>query len=144
MPSVPNVPSKRVVIDTNTLISAAIKPNSVPALALLKAKYEHIVCVSKATMQELQTVIYRSKFDRFFAANTNERASFLEVFSQAVVVVDVTHTVTACRDPKDNMFLELALSAKADYLVSGDKRDLLSMHPYNGVAILSAAAFLNV
>ena len=139
-----SAPSRRVVIDTNTLISAAIKPNSVPAKALLKAKYENIVCVSNATMYELETVIYRSKFDRFFTADFNERASFLEVFSQAVVVVPVTCTVTDCTDPKDNMFLELALSATADYLVTGDKRDLLSMNPYHGIAIVSAAAFLSL
>ena len=139
-----SVISKRVVIDTNTLISAAIKPNSVPATALLKAKYQNTVCVSSATMRELETVIYRSKFDRFFAADVDERASFLEVFSQGTVAVAVTCTVTDCRDPKDNMFLELALSAKADYLVTGDKRDLLSMSPYNGISIVSAAEFLNL
>ena len=138
------MPSKRVVVDTNTLVSAAIKPNSIPAKALLKATYENTVCVSSATMLELQTVIYRSKFDRFFAENADERAAFLEVFTQAALFVPVTVTVTDCRDPKDNIFLELALSAKADYLVTGDKRDLLSMNPYNGIAIVSAAMFLDL
>lgn len=95
-------------------------------------------------MQELQTVIYRSKFDRFFAENTDERATFLEVFTQAVMFFPVTVTISDCRDPKDNMFLALALSAKADYLVTGDKQDLLSMNPYNGIAIVSAAAFLDL
>ena len=95
-------------------------------------------------MRELQTVIYRPKFDRFFAEMAEERAAFLEVFSQAVVFVPVTVTVSDYRDPKDNMFLELALSAKADYLVTGDKRDLLSMNPYNGIAIVSAVAFLDL
>ena len=95
-------------------------------------------------MRELQTVIYRPKFDRFFTEVADERAAFLEVFSQAVVFVPVTVTVSDCRDPKDNMFLELVLSAKADYLVTGDKRDLLSMNPYNGIAIVSAVAFLDL
>ena len=51
------------------------------------------------------------------------------------------HTVYDCADPKDNKFLALALSAKADMLVTGDKKHLLPMNPYNGVSIVSIETF---
>jgi predicted nucleic acid-binding protein len=49
--------------------------------------------------------------------------------------------VTDCRDPKDNKFLELALSGKATHIVSGDE-DLLVLHPFRGILILMPQAFL--
>ncbi len=50
-------------------------------------------------------------------------------------------TVSDCRDPDDNKFLELALSANADCIITGDK-DLLELAPYKGIKILSANDFL--
>jgi uncharacterized protein len=55
--------------------------------------------------------------------------------------VDVVDIVTDCLDPKDNMFLALALSGKADMIVTGDI-DLLSLHPWRGIAILRPADYL--
>ncbi len=49
--------------------------------------------------------------------------------------------VTDCRDPKDNMFLDIALTCNALYLVSGDK-DLIALNPYKGVEIITATEFL--
>ena len=55
--------------------------------------------------------------------------------------VRVSEIVTDCRDPKDNKFLELALSGKADFIITGDD-DLLNLHPWRGIAILSPADYL--
>lgn len=52
-----------------------------------------------------------------------------------------SHQVTVCRDPKDNMYLELALSGKADCIVTGDI-DLPALHPFHDVAILTPFEFL--
>lgn len=51
-------------------------------------------------------------------------------------------TITACRDPKDNKFLELAVAAKASCIITGDK-DLLELHPFRGIPILTVNDFLN-
>lgn len=56
-------------------------------------------------------------------------------------MIEPIYTITDCRDPKDNIFLELALTCQAQYLVSGDK-DLLSLHPYQGIQIITARDFL--
>jgi len=56
--------------------------------------------------------------------------------------VEITETITECRDPKDNKFLELAVCGGADCLISGDG-DLLALHPFRGIRILPPQAFLN-
>jgi uncharacterized protein len=55
--------------------------------------------------------------------------------------VKVKDVITVCRDPKDDKFLELAVSGQANHIVSGDD-DLLVLHPFRGVAIVTPAAFL--
>ena len=49
--------------------------------------------------------------------------------------------VQACRDPRDNKFLEVAVNGRADILVSGDK-DLLALHPFRGIDIITPADYL--
>jgi predicted nucleic acid-binding protein len=50
--------------------------------------------------------------------------------------------IDLCRDPDDNPILAIALESKADYLVTGDKRDLLSMQRIGLTPIITAAEFL--
>jgi uncharacterized protein len=134
----------RVVFDTSTLIGAMLRPNSVPRRALLTAVDRHEICVSVATLDELRTVLQRPKFDRY--QGLPQRQGFLELLIQYSHIVEVdAHSVQisqgACRDPKDEQFLALALSSHAVALVSSDN-DLLTMHPWNNVAIITPAAFL--
>jgi len=50
--------------------------------------------------------------------------------------------ITDCRDPKDNKFLELAVTANASCIITGDD-DLLVLHPFRNIPILNASDFLN-
>ena len=54
---------------------------------------------------------------------------------------DLTERVTVCRDPKDDIFLSLALAGKADTIVSGDY-DLLALHPFRGIPIMTPGDFV--
>ncbi|MBU4198556.1 MAG: putative toxin-antitoxin system toxin component, PIN family [Kiritimatiellae bacterium] len=54
----------------------------------------------------------------------------------------LTKAVADCRDPKDNMYLELANEARASCIITGDK-DLLDLHPYRGIAILTPKQFFD-
>jgi len=56
---------------------------------------------------------------------------------------ELKHTVDICRDPKDNMFLECAARAKADYLVAGDK-DLLVLGTYKGTRIITPLEYIHL
>ena len=128
-----------IVVDTGVLVSAAIRPQSVPALALQKALLHHELCASEATFAELQDVLSRSKFDRYAAAKT--RQAFVEGLLLYVRLVDVSQVVNDCSDPKDNKFLALALTVNAEMIVASDPH-LTAMHPWRGIPILPPAAFL--
>jgi predicted nucleic acid-binding protein len=58
------------------------------------------------------------------------------------ILVEITRPVKACRDPKDDRFLAVAVNGEADALISGDV-DLLSLHPYLGIPILNPRDFLD-
>ncbi len=131
--------ARRIVVDTGVLVSAAIRPDSVPALALEKALLNFDVCVSQETLAELTTVLSRSKFDRYSSAR--QRDDFVAGFRIRALVIEVTTTVSDCIDPKDNVFLALAEAAEAELIVSSDPH-LTGLHPWRGIPILPPAAFL--
>lgn len=128
-----------VILDTGILVSAAIRPDSIPALALEKAMLDFDVCVSQETLAELELVLGRSKFDRY--APKAQREVFLSGFREQATMVNVSVIVTDCPDPKDNMFLALAETAMAELIISSDPH-LTNMHPWRGIPILPPAAFL--
>jgi putative PIN family toxin of toxin-antitoxin system len=132
-------PARRIVFDTGVLVSAALKPDSVPALALEKALLEYDVCISMATLEELRTVLSRPKFDAYLPMTL--RRDFVDGYQAQTFAFEVTETVTDCIDPSDNVFLALALAADAELIVAGDPH-LTSMHPWRGIAIIPPAAFL--
>jgi len=136
--------SWRVVFDTSTLVSAALRMGSLPHRALAHVLRAGEVCVSSATLAELDAVLMRPKFDRYQPIETrNEFAAFLRLHAALFVVSETleSNLNPACRDPKDNQFLALLQACAADALVSSDA-DLLVLHPWHGVPILTPAAFL--
>ena len=70
------------------------------------------------------------------------RQLILDTVIVAAERVEPTEPVLECQDPKDDKYLALAAAGKADVIVSGDVRDLLSMHPWRGIFILSPSDFL--
>jgi len=127
------------VLDTNTLVSAVLFEHSTPGQALRRALKRGEVLVSPDTLEELAEVLQREKFDRYVTAA--EREEFLEAFVERVTLIEPTEEIRICRDAKDDKFLELAVSGGAAYLISGDS-DLRSLHPFRGIALVTAAEFL--
>jgi len=117
----------RFVLDTNTLISAFLFRNSIPYKAVQKATKTGEVLLSLATLEELQSVLFRAKFDKYLSLET--RKQLLSDFISVAELVEIIEEVIACRDPKDDKFLSLAVSGEAKVVVSGDK-DLLALHPF--------------
>jgi putative PIN family toxin of toxin-antitoxin system len=66
----------------------------------------------------------------------SERELFLAQIESVAEFVPIIQLIRACRDPKDDKFLEVALNGRADVIITGDA-DLLEMHPWRGIAILS-------
>jgi putative PIN family toxin of toxin-antitoxin system len=132
--------SHRFVFDTNSLISAALLRNSVNAVALSQALELGRIVISKSTLSEFEEVIYRKKFDKYFIDN-GERVEAINKIQLNSLEFKPDIVINACRDPKDNKFLELAIAAEASCIISGDL-DLLVLHPFKGILILSASDFL--
>jgi len=123
----------RIVIDTNVIVSALIFSKSTAMEAFTRAKIEGMILISVDLMSELVDVLSRQKFDRYVSRETRE--NFLASLVTETELIETTETITLCRDPKDNKFLELAISGNASYLVTGDK-DLLELHPFRDLFIL--------
>ena len=81
----------------------------------------------------------RSKFEKYLTLE--QRFVTINEFRAKAFLINADISISECRDPKDNKFLELAVEANASCIVTGDK-DLLELHPFRGIAILTAAAFL--
>lgn len=136
----------RVIFDTSTLVGAMLQVESVPHRALGRALASTQLCTSTATLDELERVIARRKFDRYQAPDTRRR--FVAVIRAGSRLFDVPAAEEAavdpsCRDPQDNKFLALARVCHADVLVSSDA-DLLALHPWHDMRVLTASAFLQV
>jgi putative PIN family toxin of toxin-antitoxin system len=129
-----------IVFDNNVLISAALLKGSIPFLALKKALKNHTILRSFATLDELRGTIFKPKFDKYFVDNSI-RDKFVLSYIASSVNIEVVHEVHECRDPKDNMYLELALSGKADVIITGDV-DLLTLHPFSNTLIVTPKEFI--
>jgi len=130
----------RIVIDTNVVISAFIFGSSSSMKAFTLAKLRGTILISNDVLSELINVLSRSKFDRYITSEIRE--DFLASLMLEAEIVPITEKITACRDPKDNKFLELAVSGHADYLLTGDQ-DLLVLHPFRNLQIITVSNFLN-
>jgi putative PIN family toxin of toxin-antitoxin system len=133
--------SPRCVFDTNVLVSALLFIQSTPAQAFFAALHAGEILVSADVIAELNDVLGREKFARY--VTEEERARFLQSLLHEARLIEVREKVQACRDPRDDKFLELAVNGEADCIVSGDE-DLLSLDPFRGIPILTPDTFLDV
>src|SRR3990167_8111470 len=113
----------RVVFDTNVLVSALLFSDSVPGQAFLESLDRGTILISAPLVEELNDVLGREKFERYLASEERER--FLEALIQETQLVEISRKLQVCRDPKDNLILELAVKGEASFIVTGDQ-DLLA------------------
>jgi uncharacterized protein len=136
--------NRRIVFDTSTLVGAALRIGSVPHRALLAAFRAWSPCTSPETLSELDRVLQREKFDRY--APRNRRREFVALIRRRAYLFPVPpeqlqSVAPRCRDPLDDKFLALAIAAEAAAIVSSDD-DLLVLHPWCGLPVLTPAEFL--
>ena len=128
----------RFVFDTNVLVSALLLPDSKPRQALDLALRKGKVLLSFAVLAELYEVLGRKQFRRYI--DEEDIRTFVAALTREAQWVDVDVRVTACRDSKDDKFLELAISGHATHIVTGDS-DLLALNPFQGIQIIPRHAF---
>lgn len=129
------------VLDTNLLVSRLLVPSGTAARAVDHALERGVLLVSEATLQELVAVLDRPKFDPWLSQQ--ERQQFIRLLGGVARVVTTPSPIRACRDPKDDKFLEVAIHGEARAIITGDT-DLLVLNPFHGVRILSPGDFLRM
>lgn len=130
---------QKFVFDTNVLVSALLFEKSVPGKAFFTALGLGEILISQPLVNELADVLSRPKFNRYLEAEARER--FLVEFVRQSRLIKISRSIQACRDARDNMLLEVAVCGTASCIVTGDE-DLLVLDPFEGVRILTSAAFL--
>ena len=132
----------KVVLDTNVLISALLFRGKLSKLLLPLKKGAYILLFSEGTLSELIKVLHYPKF-----ALTEEEIDYILQFEilpySKMIKITFKIDEKICKDRDDQKFLELAISGKADYLVSGDT-DLLELKEFETIKILSPAEFLEI
>lgn len=131
---------KRYVLDTNVLISSVLAGSSPAAQAFRVVLRHGVLLYSDQTLQEFSDVLARPKFASYVLET--QRIAFMEDFVLAAEYVSIHEVIMACRDTKDDMFLELAFNGKADALVTGDA-DLLVLNPFRNIPIITVREFLD-
>ena len=131
--------ARRVVVDTNTLISALLTqgmPRRVMQ-AIFDLEIEILLCAQ--TYEELVTRLRRPRFDRYRDAEA--WAIFLAELVELATWIEDIEIEAVSRDPDDDKFLALAIAGEADAIITGDQ-DLLVIEKHKGICILTAAALL--
>jgi putative PIN family toxin of toxin-antitoxin system len=126
------------VFDTNVLISAALG-DGICRQAFEEAQKVGEIVRSENTFLELVNTLEKPRLQKYL--NPGDKIDFLANYLLLTRPITITEVIRLCRDPKDNMFLELLVSSKANALITGDQ-DLLALNPFRGIPIASAARFL--
>ena len=131
----------KIILDTNIWISYLISKNNNQWDTLIFSDKIQII-YSEKLLNEFIEVTQRDKFRKFISLDDLEVIlNYLGDF--AIFVENIEKKYTLCRDLKDNFLLDLAVTAEADFLVTGDK-DLLEIKTLENVRIISPTDFINL
>ncbi len=132
----------RAVVDTGVLVSGLIRPQGTIG-EVLRALHDgrFVIVYSTPIVVEIIDVLGRPPFRAKYQIQPDDVTTLVNLIRLRGELVLPQITITACRDPKDNKFLEAAVESNADAVVTGDS-DLLVLHPFQRIPILRPAEFL--
>jgi putative PIN family toxin of toxin-antitoxin system len=129
----------QLVVDTNIVVSAALKPDGLQRTVLLLAITRPArLYVSSAILTEYRDVLSRPEF----RLRKGLRQQLLDLIRKRGHLVNPTRTVQVATDPEDNIFIECADAARADYLVTGNLRHFPRF--WKNSKIVTSREFLNL
>jgi len=109
----------RVVLDTNVLVSALLIQEGTEAAVVSRIIEGKLIwCVSEAVLAEYAAVLERPKFERIDPAKIDSALAVAHTGEMSII----TRKVARSPDEPDNRFLECAEAARADFLITGNKR----------------------
>ena len=127
----------KIIIDTNLWISFLLSKR-ISGLDKLFIDKSITVLFSQELLDEFIEVSRRPKLKKYF--NIIDLESLLHQINLHAEFVQVTSESSACRDPKDNFLLSLAIDSNANYLLTGDK-DLLELKKVGKTQILTLTQY---
>jgi len=133
--------NKKFVLDTNLFISSLLRKNTPPSILLEHIIFSGTLVFSKETFKELVEVISRKKFEKYISPE--KRTKFITQLIDEAQFITPQKKFDICRDAKDNVFLDVAVEAQVDFLISGDD-DLLVLKEVEGIPMLTAREALNL
>ena len=145
MLSAPDMP--RAVLDSSVLVSAFLTPHgSVVRLLRDPARSRYELCLSEAILAETaETLLAKSRLRRYAAyADEDVRHFIRALLTQAELAPDIPAPRVVPNDPKDDPVIAAAVTAKADYLITGDRAHLLPLGEHEGVRIIRPRALLEI
>lgn len=133
----------RIAVDTNIFISALLVRTSLPAhlIAVWRAGRFDLLTAAEQLDELMRVTRYPKIRERLSPAVAGRLIN--ELRDVAITLADLP-TVTACADPDDNYLLAIASADGANFLITGDKADLLSMDRYEGTKIATVREFLTM
>ena len=129
----------RIIVDVNILISFLLRKDITSKFkkVLEDTRFEILSCCE--LHDELKNVLARPKFDKYIS--TLDIEYFMQLFSLATKIVEISSTICISPDINDNYLLALAKDGKAKYLITGDKKHLLAIKRFENTEIISFSQF---
>jgi putative PIN family toxin of toxin-antitoxin system len=134
----------RAIVDTSVLVRAVIRPTGPagPVLTRLR-RGDYTLLYAQPLLEELVDVLNRPRIRDKYGLADQDIETVIGLVLLRGETVEVGERVSACRDPRDDKFLEVAVAGDAQVIVTADQ-DLLDLHPFRGIPILSPGGFLKM
>ena len=124
----------KIVIDTNDYISALIGKKHREKLTFVLNRSDIEIFANENLIAEIIEVGYRDKFRKYVSLEDVD--IFVEVLQKRLTFIETSILIYDSPDPDDNYLLSLAIDSKSEYLITGDKNDLISLSPFQGILII--------
>lgn len=129
----------RLVIDTNVVVSAALKPDGLQRTVLLLALKAPVRWyVSREILAEYAAVLARPELK----IRRGLRVQFLQLIRNSALLIAASRLPSVTKDPADSIFIECADAARADYLITGNQRHFPRF--WKNTKIISSREFLTI
>jgi len=132
----------KITIDSNVIISALLKKDSVPAKVVLYVLSNCQLYTSRYILEELEDVLKRPKIKRVIGWDNNRINRYLAGLEEASILLEHPPMLEIIKeDPTDNNILACAIAAQVDYIITGDNH-LMQLGNFEGIQIVSPSEFL--
>lgn len=133
----------RAVVDTNILIRALIKPGGTVGPVLTRLRNgDYVLLYADPLLYELVAKLALPRIRIKYHLDDDDVEAIVALILLRGEPVTPMRRIKACRDPEDDIVLEVAVAGRADFIVTGDN-DLLVLHPFESIPIVGPAEFLN-